>query len=107
MRADATIVGAAALFLIGCSSPEMPPEQRRETLDRSTGTIVATVRETGTDQPLEDIFVSAQYLGDQTDANGRFRIYYIKPGEVAVTASRRACSKRVGEYACLPLGRQR
>jgi hypothetical protein len=89
MRADATILGVTALLLAGGTSPEMTPEQRREMLGRTTGTIVGTIREAGTNQPLEGVFVSAQYLGDRTDTNGQFRIYYIKPGEVEVTAWRR------------------
>jgi hypothetical protein len=89
MRADAAILGAAVIFLAGCGSPELTPEQRRVVLDRTTGTIVGTVREAGTNQPLEGVFVSARYLGDQTQADGRFRIVYIDPGEVAVTAARR------------------
>src|SRR2546426_12358096 len=102
MRAHATILGAAALFLAGCTSPEMTPEQRREMLDRTTGTIVGTVREAGTNQPLEGVSVSAQYLGDQTDATGRFRIRYINPGEAEVTAWRRdliETSQRVRVHA--------
>jgi len=76
--------------------------QRREMLERTTGTIVGTVRETGTNLPLEGVSVSAQYLGGQTDANGRFRIYYIDPGTVTVTAWRRdlmEASGRVGVVA--------
>src|SRR6266540_3414759 len=67
----ATIIDAAALLLAGCTSPEMTPEQRREMLDRTTGTIVGTVREAGTNQALEGVFVSSRYLGDQTNADGR------------------------------------
>src|SRR5437868_6893747 len=89
MRADVTMLGVAALLLAAGTSPEMTPEQRREMLARTTGTIVGTIREAGTNQPLEGVSVSAQHLGDQTDANGRFRIYYIDPGEVEVTAWRR------------------
>jgi len=89
MRADVTMLGVAALLLAAGTSPEMTPEQRREMLARTTGTIVGTIREAGTNQPLEGVSVSAQHLGDQTDANGRFRIYYIDPGEVEVTARRR------------------
>jgi hypothetical protein len=67
----------------------MTPAQRREVLNRTTGTIVGTVREVGTKQPLQGVFVSAQYFGDQTTADGRFRIEYIRAGEDEVTASRR------------------
>jgi carboxypeptidase family protein len=89
MRLRATLLGAATLFLAGCTSPEITPEQRRAALNRTTGTIVGVVREAGTNQPLDGVFVSAQYLGDQTDADGRFRLHDIKPGEVDVTAWRR------------------
>jgi hypothetical protein len=89
MRINLTMLGAAALLVAGGTSAEMAPEQRREMLARTTGTIVGTIREVGTNQPLEGVFVSAQYLGDLTDTSGRFRIHYIKPGEVEVTAGRR------------------
>ena len=89
MRADASILAAAMIILAACASPGMTPEQRRKVLDRTTGTIVGTVREAGTSRPLESVFVSARYLGDQTEADGRFRITYIDPGEVEVTAWRR------------------
>jgi hypothetical protein len=101
MRVDATILGLAALFFAGCTSPEMTVEQRREMLDRTTGTIIGTVREAGTKQPLEGVFVSAQYLGDRTDENGRFRIYYIKPGDVEVTAWRRDLIETSGRIRVL------
>jgi hypothetical protein len=89
MRADVTMLGVAALLLAGGTSLEMTPEQRREMLARTTGTIVGTIREAGTNRPLEGVSVSAQHLGDRTDANGRFRIYYVDAGEVEVTAWRR------------------
>jgi hypothetical protein len=101
MRVDATILGLAALFFAGCTSPEMTVEQRREMLDRTTGTIIGTVREAGTKQPLEGVFVSAQYLGDRTDENGRFRIYCIKPGDVEVTAWRRDLIETSGRIRVL------
>jgi len=52
----------------------MTVEQRREMLNRTTGTIVGTIREDGTNLPLEGVHVSAQYFGDETDAHGRFQI---------------------------------
>jgi len=79
----------------------MTVEQRREMLERTTGTIIGMVREAGTKQPLEGVFVSAQYLGDRTDANGRFRIYYIKPGDVEVTAWRRDLIETSGRIRVL------
>ena len=75
-------------FLAGCT-PEITPEQLRATPNGRTGTIVGVVREAGTNQPLDGVFVSAQYVGDETDDHGRFRIRLIKPGEVEVTAWRR------------------
>lgn len=89
MRVDATILGFAGLLVAAGTSPEVTIEQRREMLARTRGTIVGTIREADTNQPLEGVSVSAQYLGDRTDASCRFRIELIEPGDVEVTAWRR------------------
>jgi len=79
------ILAVASMLFVGCSSPEitpaqrrellaqptLTPEQRREILARTTGTIVGTVRESGTKRALEGVFVTAQYFGDLTKADGR------------------------------------
>ena len=97
------ILAVASILFVGCSSPGMTPaqrremlaqptltpEQRREILARTTGTIVGTVRESGTKLALEGVFVTAQYFGDQTKADGRFRIEYVDPGTVKVFTWRR------------------
>ena len=101
MRVDMTMLAAAAFLLVGSTSPAMTPQQRREMLDQTTGTIVGTIREAGTNQPLEGVSVSAQHLGDRTDADGRFRIYYINPGEVEVTAWRRDLVETSGRVRVL------
>jgi hypothetical protein len=101
MRAD-VILGVAAFLLAGCTTPETTPEQRRQVLARTTGTVVGTIREADTNQPLEGVSVSAQHLGDSTDANGRSRIYYINPGEVDVTAWRRDLIETSGRVRVLP-----
>jgi hypothetical protein len=67
----------------------MTPEERRQFLAETTGTIVGVVRDAETAEPLQGVGVAAQYLGDQTNERGEFSIPYIDPGRVEVTASRR------------------
>ena len=62
---------------------------RQAELARTTGTITGKITDAKTGEPLEDVVVSAQYLGDSTDASGTFRIMYLDPGVVEVTAWRR------------------
>jgi len=93
----------ASMLCVGCASREMTPAQRRELLAqptltpeqrqpilaRTTTAIVGTVPESGTKRALEGVFVTAQYFGDLTKADGRFRIEYVDPGKVKVSAWRR------------------
>jgi hypothetical protein len=97
------ILAMASMLFVGCASREMTPaqrrelltqptltpEQRQEILARTTATIVGTVRESGTKRALEGVFVTAQYFGDLTKADGRFRIEYVDPGKVKVFTWRR------------------
>jgi hypothetical protein len=103
LPSGAAIFGLLSILLIGCTSPEMTPEQRRarlaqpnltpaqrrEILARTTGTIIGTAREAGTNRPLEGVFVGTEYLGDLTAADGRYRIDHVDPGAIKVMTWRR------------------
>jgi hypothetical protein len=60
-----------------------------EELERTTGTICGVVTDKETGEPIEGVFVSAQYLGDESSSLGLFKIVYQKPGNVEVEARRR------------------
>lgn len=66
-----------------------PVAERQRELERTTGIITGRVTDAATGEPLEDVDVSARYLGDGTDAAGVFRIKYVDPGIVELIAWRR------------------
>jgi Carboxypeptidase regulatory-like domain len=66
-----------------------PIADRQAELARTTGTIAGKITDAKTGEALEHVSVSAQYLGDVTDASGAFEITDLDPGTVELTAWRR------------------
>jgi Carboxypeptidase regulatory-like domain len=82
------------LLLFGISTFAVVTEARttqepQPTSEQSRGSIRGRVVDATTSVPIPGVQVSAQHLGDSTDKTGAFRIAYIRPGDVEVTAWRR------------------
>jgi len=71
------------------ASASDPVAERQRELARTTGIITGRVTDAVTGEPLENVHVSTEYLGDSTDAAGAFRIMYLDPGIAELTAWRR------------------
>ena len=71
------------------ASASYPITEREIEFARTRGTIQGRVTDAQTGEPLEDVSVSAQYLGDSTDATGDFQIMFLEPGIVELRAWRR------------------
>jgi hypothetical protein len=80
-----------ALCCAIASCAPLSAAQRQAKLQRTRGSIVGVVLNARTGAVLPEIFVTAekQYLGDQSDWKGEFRIGYLDPGQVTLTTYRR------------------
>jgi len=78
------------LLLLPVLAPASDPvAARQRELAIRTGIIAGRLTDAVTGEPLEEVDVSAKYLGDSTDAAGAFRIMYLDPGIVKLIAWRR------------------
>lgn len=75
------------IFAISCSSFVFGEtiEERKARFAKERGTLKGTVIEKVSKKPLENVGVSTQYVGDQTDKEGNFSVINLNPGITEIT----------------------
>lgn len=88
------VIAKAESKLVNCTEIEEKEKlhdcikHNQDVLARERGYITGVVTdETG--KPLENVSVSASYMGDSTDINGRYKVPYQPPGVSELVAQRR------------------
>lgn len=82
----------APVLLLAVACAPAATETRQEILAITTGKVAGRVVDEETGLPLSAVSASAQYLGDDTDKQGRYDIVYLDPGPVRVAFHRRDIS---------------